>query len=126
GVRPERRPRMATITAPRLALRLPHVHWVPLLSAVLTGLVVLYLILSAYVTSLAVSAHRTPIVGTPADVGLRYESVAFPSAEDQIPLQGWFLPAASDRAIIMLHGLDSNRWMRPDGSPALSQFLVDA
>jgi len=117
---------MATIAARVPALRLPRVRWKALVGALLAGLVVLYLILSAYVTSLAVSAHRTPVMGTPTDLGLQYEAVSFLSDVDHIPIDGWLLPAPSDRAVIMLHGLDGNRWIRPNGSPHLSEFLVDA
>jgi len=117
---------MATIAARVPALRLPRMHWKPVVGALLAGLVVLYLIVSAYVTSIALSARRTPVTGTPAELGLQYEAVTFPSDVDRIPIEGWLLPAPGDRVVIMLHGLDGNRWIRPDGSPHLSQFLVDA
>jgi hypothetical protein len=46
---------------------------------------------------------RSPVLHTPAEHGLDYESVSFPSA-DGVPLEGWFIPAAgSDKIIIANH-----------------------
>lgn len=59
--------------------------------------------------------RRIPIVGSPADLGLAYESVEFPS-EDGITLRGWWMPATgSDKAIVIVHGRNSSR-AADDGS----------
>src|SRR5215470_17710951 len=68
---------------------------------------------------------RSPIVGSPADLGLPYESVSFESAVDRIPLQGWYLPSRGERAIIMLHGIDQNRWNEWERVPQKAQLLVE-
>jgi len=50
-----------------------------------------------------------PVDRTPAEVGLAYESVAFP-ATDGLTIRAWFLPAEdSSSTIIMAHGYTSNR-----------------
>jgi hypothetical protein len=46
--------------------------------------------------------RRAPLLHRPAEVGLIYEDVTFPSM-DGVPLEGWFIPADSDRLIIHNH-----------------------
>jgi hypothetical protein len=49
------------------------------------------------------TSPRSPILHTPAERGLRFEDVAFPS-EDGTPLEGWFVPAeGSDTVVIVNH-----------------------
>jgi fermentation-respiration switch protein FrsA (DUF1100 family) len=76
--------------------------------AVITAVV--YLAASVYVTDQATHGVRSAIEGTPVDLGLSYETVTFESAGDHISLQGWYLPASGRRAIIIVHGIDKNRW----------------
>ncbi len=80
------------------------------LAAVVLVLACVYLAASAYVTTLAAQSQRHPPEGTPADVGLAYEPVAFPSATDGTPLRGWYLPSRGERAIVEVHGINGNRW----------------
>jgi uncharacterized protein len=40
-----------------------------------------------------------PVLRRPDEVGLDYEDVTFPSIDD-VPLEGWFIPADSDRLVI--------------------------
>jgi uncharacterized protein len=54
------------------------------------------------------SPPRSPVLHTPADEGLAHEDVTFPSA-DGVPLEGWFIPADSDRLIIANHPMGFNR-----------------
>jgi pimeloyl-ACP methyl ester carboxylesterase len=59
-------------------------------------------------------AMRSPILHSPAEYGLDYENVTFPSA-DGVPLEGWFIPApGSDKIIIANHPL----WCSRAGLPA--------
>jgi uncharacterized protein len=51
---------------------------------------------------------RSPLVGSPASVGLDYEDVFFPSA-DGVPLEGWFVPADGDRIVILNHPMGFSR-----------------
>jgi uncharacterized protein len=49
------------------------------------------------------TSPRSPVLRSPAEHGLRYEEVTFPS-EDGTPLEGWFVPAGdSDRLVIVNH-----------------------
>lgn len=59
-------------------------------------------------------AFRSPVLGTPADIGLPYEDVFFP-AEDGVGLEGWLIPReGSDKIIIANHPL----WFSRTGLPA--------
>jgi uncharacterized protein len=52
---------------------------------------------------------RTPVYRRPDEVGLQYEDVFFPSM-DGVALEGWFIPADSDRLIVHNHFLPGNRY----------------
>jgi hypothetical protein len=57
---------------------------------------------------------RAPIYHRRDEAGLAYEDVTFPS-EDGVPLEGWFIPAAtSDKLIICNHP----RWFSRSGLPS--------
>jgi hypothetical protein len=57
---------------------------------------------------------RSPILHSPAEHGLDYEDVTFPS-RDGVPLEGWFIPArGSHKIIIANHPL----WFSRAGLPA--------
>ena len=71
--------------------------------------------------------QRTPILKRPDEVGLEYEDVFFP-ALDGLPLEGWFIPADSDRLVICNHFGPANRQGYPghlDGFPASNGIEVD-
>jgi uncharacterized protein len=55
---------------------------------------------------------RTPILRRPDEYGLDYEDVFFP-AQDGVTLEGWFIPADSDRLIICNHPMPCNRYGYP-------------
>ncbi|MFF9063139.1 alpha/beta hydrolase family protein [Streptomyces sp. NPDC014882] len=59
-----------------------------------------------------VNPLRSPILWTPADAGLEFESVTFPSA-DGVPLEGWFIHADSDRLVIANHPMGFSRAGQP-------------
>lgn len=52
---------------------------------------------------------RSPVFRRPDEVGLAYEDVFFPS-QDGIPLEGWFIPAESNKIIICNHFMPGNRY----------------
>lgn len=57
---------------------------------------------------------RSPVLHTPAEHGLRFENVTFPS-EDGTPLEGWFVPAAhADTIVVVNHP----RFFSRSGLPA--------
>ena len=71
--------------------------------------------------------QRTPILKRPDELGLAYEDVFFP-ALDGVPLEGWFIPADSDRLVICNHFGPSNRQGYPghlEGFPASGGIEVD-
>ena len=59
-----------------------------------------------------VNPLRSPVLWTPADQGLGYEDVTFPSA-DGVPLEGWFIPADSDQLVILNHPMGFSRAGQP-------------
>jgi uncharacterized protein len=69
----------------------------------------------AFIDGLAdLMAHstRTPILRWPNEYGMEYEEVFFP-AIDGVTLEGWFIPANSDRLIICNHPMPCNRYGYP-------------
>ncbi|HKR51756.1 MAG TPA: hypothetical protein VJT72_19660 [Pseudonocardiaceae bacterium] len=60
--------------------------------------------------------RRAPVLRRPDEVGLDYEDVTFPSM-DGVALEGWFIPAGSDKLIIHNHFLPGNRYGYPGHLP---------
>lgn len=65
---------------------------------------------------------RTPIVRTPADYGLAFEDVQITTA-DGVVLQGWFIPADSDRLVIANHPMPCNRYGFPGHLEPFNQMV---
>ena len=59
---------------------------------------------------------RTPVLRRPDEVGLRYEDVFFPAA-DGVSLDAWFIPADSDKLLIVNHPMTCNRYGFPGHLP---------
>ncbi len=102
----------------------------PLLGLTLVGgaagvLATLYFAASALITDRATRATRTPLIGSPADVNLHFETVTFRSAVDRVQLAGWYLPAGGQRAIILVHGIDQNRWAPWENTSDKVRLLVE-
>jgi uncharacterized protein len=55
---------------------------------------------------------RSPILRSPADDGLAYSDIFFP-AMDGVTIEGWFIPADSDRLIIANHPIWASRYGFP-------------
>jgi pimeloyl-ACP methyl ester carboxylesterase len=88
-------------------------------------LVLVFIGISAYLGYSLTRVERAPVSGSPADIGLAYEDVSFPSLYKDLTLRGWFLPAGnSDRVIIMVHGNGSNRNVADSGSLNIAGELV--
>ncbi len=68
-----------------------------------------YLAVCAYAAGRLSVATRVALVSTPADYGLPYESVQFPSAVDGVALKGWLVGAGTGKTILMLHAKDGKR-----------------
>ncbi|EFQ84385.1 hypothetical protein HMPREF0063_10237 [Aeromicrobium marinum DSM 15272] len=55
-----------------------------------------------------VNPVRSPVLWSPSDAGLDFQDVTFPSA-DGVPLEGWFIPANSDKLVILNHPMGFSR-----------------
>jgi uncharacterized protein len=55
---------------------------------------------------------RTPVLRRPDEYGMPYQDVFFPSL-DGVGLEGWFIPADSDRLVICNHFMPGNRYGYP-------------
>lgn len=69
----------------------------------------------AFIDSLAdlmAYSKRTPVLRWPDQYGMEYEEVFFP-ALDGVTIEGWFIPANSDRLLIMNHPMPCNRYGYP-------------
>jgi pimeloyl-ACP methyl ester carboxylesterase len=59
---------------------------------------------------------RTPVLRRPDDYGMDYEEVFF-EASDGVPLDGWLIPADSDKLLIVNHPMTCNRYGFPGHLP---------
>lgn len=76
---------------------------------------------------LMVVGARQPLPRTPAEVGLGFEDVSFPSTDD-VALQGWFIPAGADGpapTVVFVHGWLWNRVGNVAGRVPLTDRDVD-
>src|SRR5437868_5680522 len=78
----------------------------------------------AEVQFIAAQRFLAALTSTPADQGLPYERVAFLSAVDNIPLQGWFIGSGGHQTILMLHARDGRRDDPTVGLPDIARALV--
>jgi pimeloyl-ACP methyl ester carboxylesterase len=82
-------------------------------------LVVCYVVLWPGIIAVAATNVPRTAVGsaTPADRGLAYRDVVFPTS-DGLRLSGWYVPSANAAAVVLLHGAGSTR------SDVLDQAVV--
>jgi pimeloyl-ACP methyl ester carboxylesterase len=68
--------------------------------------------LQAFAKGLAY-ATRSPVLRTPADEGLEYQDLTYPSS-DGVPLEAWFIPRAdSGKLVVSMHAFGFNRYGFP-------------
>lgn len=68
--------------------------------------------LDAFAQGLAYSS-RSPVLRTPASVGLDFEDITYPSS-DGTPLEAWYIPCdGSDKLIVAMHAFGFNRYGFP-------------
>jgi uncharacterized protein len=93
--------------------------WIIPAIVVMLGLLV-YTGVSIYAATIFNQVPDRPLTfnNTPAQHGLNYEEVSFPTAlNDNITLRGWWIPnPASDRALIIVHGKAQTRMEMVDYS----------
>lgn len=65
---------------------------------------------------------RTPVMKRPSDIGMEYEDMSFPSM-DGVPLEAWFIPADSDRLLIINHPMTCNRYGFPGHLPEYKAYF---
>lgn len=65
---------------------------------------------------------RTPVMRKPSDYGMEFEECWFPSM-DGVPLEAWFIPADSDRLLIVNHPMTCNRYGFPGHLPEFKQYF---
>jgi len=66
-------------------------------------------------------SSRSPILRRPDDYGMAFEDIFFPSM-DGVPLEGWFVPADSNRLVICNHPMPCNRYGYPGHLPQWGDF----
>lgn len=81
--------------------------WAPVVALML---IATYLVLWTLGQAVAASYPPRPALGerTPADLGLAYRNVTFPSS-DGTDLAGWYLPTRNGAAVVLMHGAGSTR-----------------
>ena len=94
-------------------------------------LILSYIGISFFVATQMAYAQPMAITETPAVLGLNYRDVSFLSRQDHLLLRGWFMPGVlpngqltTERTIIMVHGMHSNREALEGGLLNLSAALV--
>lgn len=105
-------PQLSRVTARRLlrAQTRRRGRWWRLLAAIVAIAVLGVTGVSVYVGWSLSHADRKPLDTDPSAYNLAYEAVEFLSAEDDITLRGWFLPAPlSEKTVILAHGFRDNR-----------------
>lgn len=65
-----------------------------------------------YYAQLFAHGGRTPVLRRPDEYGMAYEDVYFPS-DDGVPLDAWFIPADSNKLLIINHPMPCNRYGFP-------------
>jgi pimeloyl-ACP methyl ester carboxylesterase len=80
-----------------------------LVVVMLPGLVA-YSVLSTYVVSASLQPGRTCSSDGGPPLDLNAEAVTFSSRTDGIALAGWLVSTGRDRAVILIHGIDSDAW----------------
>lgn len=97
----------------------------------LAGLILLafaVLLIFTYLRAWALThPPRRPLTRTPADLGVAFEEVTFPT-EDGITLSAWYIPARNGRTLIACHGIYDNRQQFLEPAVALAKhgygFLI--
>lgn len=91
----------------------------------LATIVFIYAGLSVFGAFRIMELPRLPLKDSPASVGLTYEDVSFPSRGDRVTLRGWYIPAANQIVIVIVHGGFQNRVDDNVGTLQLARDLVD-
>ena len=90
---------------PRLGPR----AWIGI-AAALVVVAVGYLLVAFLIARGTTAAEREPHEGDPGDFGLAFEEVRFKPRDDDLALEGWYVPGAPDGPVVLfVHGQGSQR-----------------
>ena len=90
----------------------------------LAAIVIIYMLVSLFVTQSLTSAERNPQEAHPSDYGLSVEVVEFTPLGEGLLLSGWYLPGEADAPhLISVHSLNSVR--SGDNAVELADRLVE-
>ena len=78
-------------------------------TTILLLVVSIYLILSIYITPIAIKATRKVPEINPSSVSLEYSEDIFITEDNIKLLCGWFIKNKNPQTVIMIHGVDSNK-----------------
>ncbi|HUG13826.1 MAG TPA: alpha/beta fold hydrolase [Thermomicrobiales bacterium] len=78
------------------------------MAAIIFLLALAYVVPAYFAVRAMTAMDRVPLSSSPADHGLAFESVAFPS-RDGITLRGWWIDGGGPQTVIMAHGKGSVR-----------------
>jgi dipeptidyl aminopeptidase/acylaminoacyl peptidase len=97
--------------------------WLAVASVVL--ILGLYLGACWWILGPTITPIRIEHLWTPAQLGFpKAKPLSFKSADDQVVLRGWLIRSPGERAIILLHGINSHSW---DGqAPDVVRAYLDA
>jgi len=74
----------------------------------LSALAAAYVAVSLYAAFQFTHTSRTAVARSSREIAEQVENVTF-RASDDVALSGWYFPGAGDRAVVLVHGKDSNR-----------------
>ena len=95
------------------------------LVALVAVIIVAVLGISIYAASSLTQFERIPIQTTPAEYGLEYTDISFPS-RDGLTLRGWWLDVHDDSpVVVMVHGSTRNRAEPPERMMGMAKELVN-
>ena len=99
--------------------------WILVITGTLVAAAGLYLAACFFVVSSSLTPKKFPCsYQIPANSGIAAEPVRFESDIDRIRLFGWLLSSTGDRAIVLVHGVESYAW---DGDqPDVARAYIEA
>lgn len=91
-----------------------------------------YVAVAYVIASSLTKSERNDLFNTPADYGLSFQEIEFPSRLGDITLSGWIIPADSGlevegaQAVVLVHGINSTRTGSDGQTTLLASMLVQA
>lgn len=111
------------------------VYSITLISIILALLIIIIALLTAFSILAAgkmVKPQRIILSWTPRDLGFEYEDFIY-KTRDGVDLKGWLVKGSGEKAIVLIHGLNSSKWddccikpaMKVLGERGYSVLVVD-